>query len=187
MASLEGLILRHYFESQGFLVRQCLPGATGGVESLRVINPNLKKRAEIPPIIFSSDLEEVHSALLWLPNWSALKVSPSLLKNPAELAKFIDKRLAERKTPAEIAESGFWKIVVVPSVPTEEPHRSQTIALLKARGIDAMLSMRGVLQDLISRTDPRKPREGLQLIEVLANFDLLKNTQMELFYDERHK
>ena len=40
MPSVEALILRHYFELQGFLVRQCLPKTPQGLESMQVVNPN---------------------------------------------------------------------------------------------------------------------------------------------------
>ena len=183
MASIEGMILRHYFELQGFLVRQCLPANSHGIESLQVVNPNKKEDEDetLSPILFSSDLPKLRSALVWLPGWSALKITPGLLKNAAELSKFIDKRLAERKNPAEFDSTDHMKIIVVPAVPMEEPHRSETIELLKARGISSMLSLKGVLQDLIARLDVRHPREGLQLLQILSNFDLLKTTQMELF------
>ena len=189
MASIEGVLLRHYFESQGFLVRQCLPHGAQGVESLQVINPKNKSESGVGPILFSSELSKLSRALVWLPGWNALKITPLILKNTAELCKFIDKRLAERRNPAEFEESDDIKIIVVPTIPTEEPYRSETIALLKARGIASMLSLRSVLQDLIARMDPREPREGLQLLQILSNFDLLKTktTQMELFYDEKKK
>lgn len=188
MTAVEALILRHYFELQGFLVRQCLPKSPNGAESLQIVNPVLKKQdAGCPPILFSSDLQKIHKALVWLPSWGALKISPTLLKSSAELSKFIDKRLAERKRPAELEEGEHLKIVVVPAIPMDEPYRGETIALLQARGVSAMLSLRSVIQDLIVRQDIRHPQEGLQLLQILVNFDLLKTTQMELFNDDRRK
>jgi hypothetical protein len=40
---------------------------------------------------------------------------------------------------------------------------------------------------LIAHLDVRQPREGLQLLQILDNFDLLKKAQMELFQDERKR
>jgi hypothetical protein len=187
MFSLETVILRHFFEAQGFLVRQCLPATPNGIESLHVINPVLKKQGEISPILFVSDIGNLQKGLLWLPGWNALKIIPSQVKTSRELMQFIDKRLAERKVPAEFDETDAAKIVVVPSIPTEEPYRSETLDLLRVRKIDAMLSLKAVLMDLIARLDMRQPREGLQLLQLLANFDLLKTAQMELFQDDRKR
>jgi len=187
MPSTEALILRHYFELQGFLVRQCLPTSTSGIESMQIVNPQARRQEEIPAILFSSDLPRIKNAVVWLPNWNALKITPAFLKNAAELEKFINKRLAERKTPKEIEDGDYLKIIVVPAVPTVEPYRGETMDVLRAHRIDSMLSFRSVLQDLIARLDVRQVREGLQLLQILSNFDLLKTTQMELFNDERKK
>jgi len=181
MLSLESLILRHFFEVQGFMVRQCLPTSPSGIESLQIIHPDAPKGHKIPPIIFSSDIPQIDRALVWIPSWQALKISPAMLKDSQELMKFIDKRLAQRKLPADFDLTDSPKIVVVPATPKEPQAREQTINLLKARNIDAMISFRSVLLDLIARLDVRKPTEGLQLLQILHNFDLLKTTQMELF------
>jgi hypothetical protein len=187
MFSLEATLLRHFFETHGFLVRQCLPSGANATESLQVINPSAAANRDIPPILFASGLDVLSRGLVWLPGWSALKISPSQLKSQAELTRFIDRRLAERKVPAEFDETNAARIVVVPSVPTEEPYRTEVIELLKVRKIDAMLSLRSVLLDLIAHLDVRQPREGLQLLQILDNFDLLKKAQMELFQDERKR
>ena len=187
MASIEGLILRHFFETQGFLVRQCLPSDSRGIESLHVANPAVKKFEKPSPILFASDLSNLQKAIVWLPGWSALKVTKAQIKNSREMMQFIDKRLAERKIPAEFDESDAVRVVVVPTVPTEEPYRTETIDLLRARKIDAMLSLRSVLLDLIARLDIRQQQEGLQLLHILSNFDLLKTTQMELFANDDRK
>jgi len=181
MQSLESTLLRHFFEIQGFMVRQCVPSTQGGTESLQIVHPDAKGSPALPSILFCSDIPLVARALVWLPSWQASKFSTSLLKDSQELMKFIDKRLAQRKVPAEFDQTDAPKIVVVPAVPTEADAREQTINLLKARGIDAMISFRSILLDLIARLDVRKPTEGLQLLQILHNFDLLKTTQMELF------
>lgn len=181
MLSLESLILRHFFEVQGFMVRQCLPTNPSGIESLQIVHPDAPKAQKLPPILFSTDIPKISKALVWIPSWQAQKITPAMLKDSQELMKFIDKRLAQRKMPADFDLSDAPKIVVVPATPKEAGAREQTINLLKARNIDAMISFRSILLDLIARLDVRKQTEGLQLLQILNNFDLLKTTQMELF------
>ena len=75
------------------------------------------------------------------------------------------------------------KILVLPSLPTAEPFRSQSVELLKARGIDAIISFRAMLQDLIEKIEPNQnysKSDTLQVMRLLKNYDLIKDAQLDL-------
>ena len=68
-------------------------------------------------------------------------------------------------------------------LPTVEPFRSQSVALLKEKGVDAIISFRAVLQDLIQKVEANRnyrKSDTLQVIRILKNYDLLKDAQMDL-------
>jgi hypothetical protein len=55
--------------------------------------------------------------------------------------------------------------------------------LLKERGVDAIISFRAVLQDLIQKVEANRnyrKSDTLQVIRILKNYDLLKDAQMDL-------
>ena len=72
---------------------------------------------------------------------------------------------------------------MLPSLPTVEPFRSQSVQLLKERGVDAIISFRAMLQDLIERIDANRSyrkSDTLQVIRILKHYDLLKDAQLDL-------
>ena len=42
----------------------------------------------------------------------------------------------------------FKKILIIPSLPSGEPHRSESITLLKEQGIDGIISFMTILESL---------------------------------------
>ena len=78
---------------------------------------------------------------------------------------------------------GLLKILVLPALPAQEPFRSQSVALLKERGVDAIISFRAMLLDLIEKTEVNRSyrkSDTLEMIRILKNYDLLKEPQLDL-------
>ena len=79
------------------------------------------------------------------------------------------------------------KILVTPGLPTQEPYRSQSVELLKERGVDGIISFRSMLIDLIDRVEVNlnyRKSDTLQMLRLLKNYELLKNPQMDLFSEK---
>ncbi len=77
----------------------------------------------------------------------------------------------------------FAKILVLPALPTQEPFRSQSVELLKARGVDGILSFRAILLDLIDKVEVNRSyrkSDTLEVLRILKNYDLLRDPQMDL-------
>ena len=58
--------------------------------------------------------------------------------------------------------------------------------MLKERGVDAIISFRSMLLDLIEKTEINRnygKSDTLQVIRILKNYDLLKDAQMDLLAD----
>ena len=72
---------------------------------------------------------------------------------------------------------------MLPSLPTAEPFRSQSVELLKAKGVDAIISFRAMLLDLLDKVETNQnytKSDTLQVMRILKNYDLLKDTQLDL-------
>jgi hypothetical protein len=82
--------------------------------------------------------------------------------------------------------AGLTRILVLPALPTAEPFRSQSVELLKARGVDAIISFRAMLLDLLDKVEVNQSYSKssvLQVMRILKNYDLLRDMQLEMFSD----
>jgi hypothetical protein len=201
MSAIDEGIVREYFEQNGFLVRQVRKyqvqarKKTGDEEiDLLVYNPSWQRGERKPDFfLFSNELPLVHRAMIAVKGWHTGVFTPNMLRSSPEIFRFLEDNVMKEATrffpAAEAAEEGgdpLTKILVLPSLPTQEPFRSQSIAMLKERGVDAIISFRSMLLDLIEKTEINRnygKSDTLQVIRILKNYDLLKDAQMDLLSD----
>jgi hypothetical protein len=82
------------------------------------------------------------------------------------------------------------KILVVPALPQDEGERDKSIALLRSKGVDAVIPFRAMLADLVERIEANRnyqKSDVLQVMRILKNYDFFKDQQMELFKVKRRK
>jgi hypothetical protein len=196
MSAIDEGIVREYFEQNGFFVRQVRKyqvqarKKTSNEEiDLLVYNPTWRRSARKPDfILFASELPLIHRAVVAVKPWHTDVFTPATLKGSPEIFGFLEENVlkqAERLFPAnpEGVTDGMTKILVLPALPTAEPFRSESVALLQERGVDAIISFRSMLQDLIDKTETNRnygKSDTLQMIRVLKNYDLIKDAQMDL-------
>lgn len=197
MSAIDEGIVREYFEQNGFLVRQARKYQVSARRKvaeeeidLIVFNPAWQ-RAERKPdfFLFSSELPFVHKAIVAVKGWHTGVFTPNMLRSSPEIFSFLQQNVlkeAERFFPPDpdSEDAGaFIKILVLPSLPTAEPFRSQSVELLKQHGVDAIVSFRAMLIDLLDKIEINQnysKSDTLQVMRLLKNYDLLKDTQMDL-------
>ena len=204
MAGFNENIVREYFELHGFLVRQLrkyqVPARKKLAEEeidLLVYNPAYVKTDRKPDFfLFSSEIPYIHRAVVVVKGWhSIMHFTPAMLKSSSEILNFLEKnvlKIAEnlfKDNEIELGESeqGLLKILVLPGLPTQDPHRAESISLLKERGVDAIISFRSMLLDIIDKVETNRNYQKsdiLQIIRILKNYDLVKQPQLELFKKE---
>jgi hypothetical protein len=198
MSAIDEGIVREYFEQNGFLVRQVRKyqvsarKKTGDEEiDLLVYNPSWRSGARKPDFfLFSNELPLVHRAMIAVKGWHTGVFTPNMLKSSPEIFRFLEDNVMKEATrffpAAEATDAGedpLIKILVLPSLPTQEPFRSQSVEMLKDRGVDAIISFRSMLLDLIEKTEINRnygKSDTLQVIRILKNYDLLKDAQLDL-------
>ena len=203
MSAIDEGIVREYFEQNGFLVRQVRKyqvqarRKTGDEEvDLVVYNPAYKRNSRRPEFfLFASELAFVHRAIVVVKGWHTGKFTPNMLKSSPEIFRFLEENVLEEVTrffPVDAEEPGnapdVTKILVLPSLPTAEPFRSQSVAMLKEHGIDGIISFRSMLLDIIYRVEINKSygkSDTLQVIRILKNYDLLKDAQLDLLAERQ--
>ena len=197
MAAVDEDIVREYFEQNGFLVRQVRKyevmarKKTGDEEiDLIVYNPAYQAGARKPDFFLQpTELAFVHRGVVAVKAWHTDRFTPGTLKNSPEIFSFLEQDVLKeipKLFPDDAAATDGEppiKILVLPSLPTAEPFRSQSVQLLKERGVDAIISFRAMLLDLLGRIEVNRSygkSDTLQVMRILKNYDLLKDTQLEL-------
>ncbi|MDP0499993.1 MAG: hypothetical protein Q7P63_07815 [Verrucomicrobiota bacterium JB022] len=204
MAGFDELIVREYFELHGFLVRQVRKYAVQARKKLDeeeidllVYNPGYSAEGTRAPnfLIFGSELPHIHRAVIAVKAWhTAQRFSPRILQSSDEILKFLDKNVLKivdqmfQDRPKDLLPGStsdpLLKILVLPGLPTSEPHRSEAIDLLRERGVDGIISFRSMLWDLIQKVEANRnysKSDLLQILRILKNYDLIKDPQLGLF------
>lgn len=201
MSAIDESIVREYFEQNGFLVRQVRKyqviarKKTDDEEiDLLVYNPAWQRGSRKPDFfLFVSELQYLRRAVIAIKPWHTDVFTPGTLKSSPEIFRFLEANVMQQAAKlfpsgdtveGEIGdESDITKVLVLPGLPTQEPVRSQSVQLLKDRGVDAIISFRAMLQDLIEKVESHRnyrKSDMLQVIRILKNYDLLKDAQLEL-------
>jgi len=204
MSAIDESIVREYFEQNGFLVRQvrkyqvtARPKTSDEEVDLLVYNPAWDRAARRPEFfLFASELAYVHRAVVAVKPWHTDVFSPAILKSSPEIFRFLETGVlkeAARAFPASTddgPDDPLTKILVLPSLPTQEPYRSQSVALLQEHGVDAIISFRAMLLDLVDKVEVNRSyrkSDPLEVIRLLKNYDLLKTTQLDFLPAPRAK
>ena len=200
MSAIDEGIVREYFEQNGFLVRQVrkyqvTARRKSGDEEIDLIvyNPSWERGSRKPDFfLFSTELPFIQRAVVSVKPWHTNVFSPGILKSSPEIFRFLEENVLKEATrlfPAnsgDEADSGLTKIHVLPSLPTAEPFRSQSVELLKHSGVDAIISFRAMLLDLLDKIEVNQnytKSDTLQVMRILKNYDLLKDAQLDMFPD----
>ena len=204
MAGFDENIVREYFELNGFFVRQLRKYAVQSRKKradeeidLVVYNPNAS--GSLPPNsfqLFSSDMANIRRAIVVVKGWHTSRFTPAILKSSSKVFDFLKKDVLSKAesyfsfdTPGldenVVAEqASFAKILVLPGLPTSEPQRSESIELLKERGIDGIIAFSTILENLLRHVEVNhsyQKSDLLQLMRILKIYDMVKEPQMSLF------
>ena len=197
MSAIDEGIVREYFEQNGFLVRQARKYQLQarrriGEEEIDLIvyNPGWQRGSRKPDFfLFSSELAFVHRAIVAVKGWHTGVFTPATLKSSPEIFRFLEENVVKEASrlfpPSTGEDSGgaLTKVLVLPSLPTAEPFRSQSVELLKTSGVDAIISFRAMLLDLLEKIEINRnysKSDTLQVMRILKNYDLLKEAQLDL-------
>jgi len=189
MAAVSETIVREYFELHGFFVRQqrkyvAPPRREDDEIDFVVLNPRTRPRSELPFELSSADLEAVARAVVVVKGWHTETFSPGVLANAPEIFRFLEPAVFQQATRVFGTQESVMKILVVPALPQGAKAREQSIALLRAKAVDAVIPFRTILLDLIEHTEVNRNYQKsdlLQVLRILKNYQLFRDPQLELF------
>lgn len=195
MSAVSEWIVREYFESLGFLVRQ--PRKYGVAArakrpeeevDLLVVNPQASEHRLPDSMVWGpSELANIARAIVGVRGWHTDRFSPALLELSPEIGRFAEDE-ALRRYANTLGEGPVAKILCLPGLSPSDDLKKRSLEMLKAKGIDGVLSFPAMLRELIEQTEVSHNYEKsdlLQILRILKNYDLLREPQMELFRRKR--
>jgi len=196
MAAVSEIIVREFFELNGFFVRQqrkYIAIARRDDDEIDFLIWNSRYNADAGPLPFvltSLDLTGISRAVVVVKGWHTETFSPGVLANAPEIFRFVDAPVFHQAARAFREDGPLVKILVVPALPQNESARDASIELLRAKGVDAVIPFRTMLTDLIGQTEVNRNYQKsdlLQIIRILKNYDFFREPQLELFKPKRKK
>lgn len=197
MSAVSETIVREYFELHAFLVRQHRKyiGQTRREDDddidFFVLNPQMSERqSPLPFVLGSPELASVDRAIVVVKGWHTQTFSPGHLTHWPEVFRFVEPKVFQQAARAFGKDGSPLKILVVPALPQDAQAREQSVALLRSKGIDAVIPFPTMLADLVRETEVNRNYQKsdlLQIIRILKNYDFFKEPQMELFKSRRKK
>ena len=203
MAGFDENIVREYFELNGFFVRQLRKYLVQSRKKradeeidLVVYNPN----APIDGVpagfqLFSADMAKIRRAIVVVKAWHTSRFTPAMLKSSSRVFDFLKKEVLNKAETYfsfdegeidsnEVGSGGFTKILVLPSLPTSDPQRTESIELLKEQGVDGIITFSTILENLLRNVEVNhsyQKSDLLQMMRILKIYDMVKEPQMNLF------
>jgi hypothetical protein len=196
MSSVSETIVREYFEVNEFLVRQHRKyiAQTKREEDdidFFVLNPHPQKReGDLPFVLGSTDLAGIERAVVAVKGWHTETFSSARITSTPEIFRFVGTKVFQQAARVFGENAPTLKILVIPTLPQGEQGKAESIALLRAKGIDAVIPFRTILAGLVAKVEVNRNYQKsdlLQMIRILKNYDFLKEPQMELFKAKRKK
>ena len=112
------------------------------------------------------------------------------LAQAPEIFRFVEPKVFQQAARAFGGQGAPLKILVVPALPHAAEAREESIALLRSKGVDAVILFRGMLAELVEHIEVNRNYQKsdlLQMIRILKNYDFFKEPQLELFKGRRRK
>ena len=196
MSSVSETIVREYFELHEFLVRQhrkyiAQTKREDDDIDFFVLNPHPHKgNGPLPFVLGSGDLAQLERAIVVVKGWHTETFSPAVLMNAPEIFRFVEPGTFKQAAKAFGATGTPLKILVIPALPSGAEARDQSIALLKSKGIDAVIPFHTMLAELIEKTQTNRNYQKsdlLQVIRILKNYEFFREPQLELFKPRKRK
>lgn len=190
MAAVSETIVREYFELHGFLVRQQRKFITrerredDDVDFL-VWNPRrVESEPPLPTVLTSEHLPRLSRAIVVVKGWHTETFSSAVLTSQPEIFRFVSPSVLKQAAAALGGEGPLLRILVVPALPASAESREESLALLKSRGVDAVIPFRTMLGELIAKVEINRNYQKsdlLQVLRILKNYEFFREPQLELF------
>lgn len=197
MSAVNEWVAREYFESLGYLISQprkyVVPGRPKMADEeadLVVFNPQVEEHKVPEHLVWTTqDLRTVSRAIVGVRGWHTERFYVKTLEQTPDIVRFVEAdsiRFAARI----LGSDSMARILCLPRLPASGELKEKTIQALKERGVDGIISFQTMLMELVSQVETNRNYEKsdlLQIIRLLKNYDLIKDSQLEIFTQSRRR
>ena len=193
MSAVSETIVREYFELHGFFVRQQRKyiATTRREEDeidFLIEHPRHVAAKERPFELTAADLGGIACAVVVVKGWHTDTFSPGLLANAPEIFRFLEAAVFQETARSFPEGAQPVRLLVVPALPHTAEAREQSIDMLRAKGVDAVIVFRTMLAELIAQIEVNRNYQKsdlLQVMRILKNYEFIRDPQLELFKPRR--
>jgi hypothetical protein len=78
----------------------------------------------------------------------------------------------------------FLRLLIVPGLPRNETKVSEVFSMFQGLGVDGVLTLRSMLENLLRQSEPGKVYTGnpfFQVLKLVKAYELAKEPQLEMF------
>lgn len=193
MSAVNEQITREYFEHLGFFVTQpckyVFSGRNKPIEEefdLLVTHPQILEHVIPTEMVWNGDhLKTIQRAVVGV-RGGLERFYATAYEQAPEILRYAE-RSARLAGAARLGGEPLAVILCIPELPASEELQAKTLAGLRERGVDGVISFRTMLMELISAVRVRRNYEKsdlLQILRILKSYSLVKDPQLE-FFDKR--
>lgn len=194
MSAVNEQIVREYFEYLGFLVNQPCKYVSVGknkrVEEeldLLVTHPQVLEHVVPTDMVWtSSHLKTIHRAVVGVRGGHSERFYSGAYEQAPEILRYAE-RSARLAGAVRLGGEPMAVILCIPELPVSEELQTKTLAGLRERGVDGIITFRTMLLELVSAVRANRNYEKsdlLQILRILKAYDIVKDPQLE-FFDKR--
>ncbi len=194
MSAVNEQIAREYFEYLGYFVNQPCKYVSVGrnkrVEEeldLLVSHPQILEHVVPTEMIWTSaHLKTIRRAVVGVRGGHSERFYSGTFEQAPEILRYAE-RSARLAGAARLGGEPVAVILCIPDLPVSEELQVKTLAGLRERGVDGVISFRTMLLELVSSVRVNRNYEKsdlLQTLRILKAYNIVKDPQLE-FFDKR--
>ncbi len=193
MSVVNEQIVREYFEYLGYFVNQPCKYVSGARNSrieeeldLLVTHPQISEHVIPSDIVWNTEhFKTIKRAIVGVRGGMDRFYAHTYEQTP-EILRYAE-RSARLAGAARLGGEPLAVILCIPELPVSEELQKKTLAGLRERGVDGVITFRTMLLDLVSAVRVTRNYEKsdlLQILRILKAYDIVKDPQLE-FFDKR--
>lgn len=191
MSAVNEWIVREYFELLGYLVSQpCKYVSTGRNKrteedlDLLVMHPQRNEHHLPDHMVWTGeDLETVTKAMVGVRGGHSERFYFGTFEQTPEILRYAE-RAARLAASARLGGEPLAVILCISELPASEELRDKTLAGLRERGVDGVITFRTMLLELVAAIRVNRNYEKsdlLQILRILKAYGLVKDLQLDFF------
>lgn len=184
MPDINEIVVRHFFELNGFFVRTnvkyWVSGERGGGDSdIDLVVYNLNPDKLNPPQSFVLTVEElpgVRRAIVETKGWHTESFTAGVIKNTPRIFNFVRREAIAFTQEKVLHDADFCRILVVSRLSSTQSNREAAVQLLKDGGIDHVIEFDTIVRFIVDQVKANKnypDSEILQTIRLLKVYGML--------------